>query len=172
MRRPTRAPALLAASLLLASGCSRAPKPTAVVPADTSRTRVVAPVAPPDTAKVAVRKPDGPATTPAPRPGRNAPTSFPGTTTGSSTSAPAVVPKVTAEEQDKLEKETLAAVELAQKALDAIDSTKLDPDRNRKYVIAKDFLAQAGEARTRHEFERAQGLAVKAKLLAEELVAK
>ena len=69
-------------------------------------------------------------------------------------------------------RETTAAIDGAQKALDSVDATKLDAERTRKHVIAKDFLAQANEALTRREYERAQGLAVKAKLLAEEIAAK
>ena len=144
--------------VIVAAGCSRAPKPTAVVPADTTKASVT-------------RKPIGSGAAPT-KTTRNG-ASFPGTSTGSSTStstsAPAVVPQVNAAEQEKLERETGVAVEQAQKALDAVDATKLDAERNRKYVIAKDFLVQATEARTRREYERAQGLAVKAKLLAEEI---
>ena len=142
--------------VIVAAGCSRAPKPTAVVPADTTKASVT-------------RKPIGSGAAPT-KTTRNG-ASFPGTSTGSSTStsALAVVPQVNAAEQEKLERETGVAVEQAQKALDAVDATKLDAERNRKYVIAKDFLAQATEARTRREYERAQGLAVKAKLLAEEI---
>ncbi len=163
----TRVVATLALLLFIA-GCSRAPKPGAAVPADAAKATSAAG----DTARAtAPKKPNGSAAATAPKTTRNGAT-FPGTTTGSSTSAPAVVPQVTVAEQEKLEKETGAAVEQAQKALDAVDATKLDVERHRKYVIAKDFLAQAGEARTRHEYERAQGLAVKAKLLAEEIAAK
>lgn len=134
---------MLMAGLVIAAGCSRAPKPRAEPPADTTRTT-----------------------------GKSAPPKRPagtGVVTGSSTSTTAVVPKLSVEERERLERATGVALEAAQKAVDAVDAKKLDVEQHRKYLIAKDFLAQATEARTRREYERAQGLALKARLLAEEL---
>ncbi len=141
----------LALCLVLAAGCGRSPKPRADVPTDTTRAG----------RSGAVKRP------PANRPGPGA--VAPGVVTGSSTSSPAVVPQLAPEEQERLERAARTAMETAQKALDAVDPAKLDVERNRKYLIARDFLAQAAEARTRREYERAQGLAQKARLLAEEI---
>lgn len=154
----------LVALVVVAAGCSRAPKPK-VVPADSAR----ASSASSDSSRAAPAKKGGGTTTRGTT--RNGAT-FPGTSAGSSTSSPAVVPQISAAEQERLARETTAAIEGAQKALDSVDATRLDAERTRKHVIAKDFLAQASEARTRREYERAQGLAVKAKLLAEEIAAK
>jgi len=154
---------LLLSLVVVAAGCSRAPKPQ-VAPTGTTKTTS----APADSAKAAATKKAGGGAAAATKTTRND-ASFPGTSAGSSTSSPAVVPQVSASEQERLARETTAAIEAAQKALDSVDATKLDAERTRKHVIAKDFLAQANEARARHEYERAQGLAVKAKLLAEEL---
>lgn len=141
--------------LLLLAGCSHGPKPRADVPADTTR---------------AVGR-EGTARRPGAAGTRNG-TSVSGAKAGSSTTSPAVVPQLSAAEQERLERETRAAMDLAQKALDAIDVAKLDVERNRKFLIATDFLAQAGEARTRKEYEKAQGLALKARLLAEGIAAR
>ena len=152
---------------LVAAGCSRAPKPKVVPPpADTTKTTA----APADTVSVAPVKKGSSSTAPKATTRNGA--SFPGASAGSSTSAPAVVPQISAAEQERLARETTTAIEGAQKVLDSVDATKLDAERTRKHVIAKDFLAQANEALTRREYERAQGLAVKAKLLAEEIAAK
>jgi hypothetical protein len=140
---------LLMAGLVIAAGCSRAPKPRAEPPADTTRT----------TEKSA--PPKRPAGTGSAQAGT-------GVVAGSSTSTTAVVPKLSVEERERLESVTGVALEAAQKAVDAVDAKKLDVEQHRKYLIAKDFLAQATEARTRREYERAQGLALKARLLAEE----
>lgn len=169
-RRPllARSSGLLATLVLvaIASGCSHAPKPKAGIPADSSRA-----------GKTSSSGKHAPAT--AARPGAGAATNgthngatVSGATTGSSSTTSGVVPQVSAAEQERLERETKSAMEEAQKALDAIDSAKLDVESNRKYVIAKDFLVQAGEARTRREWERAQGLAQKARLLAAEIAAR
>jgi len=160
-RRAGRIAVLLVLALAVAAaGCSRAPKPK-VVPADSTKAAA-------DSTKAAATKKSSPSAAAAKSTTRNG-ASFPGTSAGSSTSAPAVVPQVSAAEQERLGRETTAAIEGAQKALDSVDATKLDAERTRKHVIAKDFLAQANEALTRREYERAQGLAVKAKLLAEEI---
>jgi hypothetical protein len=164
----------LAACLVLAAGCARAPKPRAEVPADTTRSAIRAT---PDTTRTVTRPntgtrraPPPPAPAPAPEPKPADPGA--GVSSGSSTSQPVVVPQLPAAEQERLERETKSAMEAAQKALDGIDVAKLDVERNRKYVIAKDFITQATEARTRREFERAQSLAQKARLLAEEIAAR
>jgi len=60
-----------------------------------------------------------------------------------------VVPQISAAEQERLAKETTTAIDGAQKVLDSVDAAKLDAERTRKHVIAKDFLAQANEALTR-----------------------
>jgi len=146
----------LTLAVVVAAGCSKSPKPDASIPAASDSAKAAAAAAKKTTNGTAAR------------PGKNG-ASFPGTSTGSSTSAPAIVPQVAPAEQDKMVKETTAAIEGAQKALDQLDVARLDPERARKHVIAKDFLAQANEALTRREYERAQGLAVKAKLLAEEI---
>ena len=160
-RRAGRIAALLVLALAVAAaGCSRAPKPK-VVPAEST-------MAAADSTKAAPAKKSSPSASAATKTTRNG-ASFPGTSAGSSTSAPAVVPQVSAADQERLARETTTAIEGAQKALDSVDATKLDAERTRKHVIAKDFLAQANEALTRREYERAQGLAVKAKLLAEEI---
>lgn len=143
--------------LALAAGCARAPRPRADVPTDTTRTGTRS------GAGTATKRSAGAGN------GGAAQAGVPGVSSGSSTSQPVVVPQLSAAEQARLERETVASMESAQKALDGIDVAKLDAEMNRKYVIAKDFLTQAGEARTRREFERAQGLAQKARLLAEEL---
>jgi predicted amino acid dehydrogenase len=169
-RREARIAVLLIVSLALVAGCSRAPKPK-VVPADATKAATDSTKAAADSTKAAVTKKAGASTAAAKATTRNG-ASFPGTSAGSSTSAPAVVPQVSAAEQERLGRETTTAIEGAQKALDSVDATKLDAERARKHVIAKDFLAQANEALTRREYERAQGLAVKAKLLAEEIAAK
>lgn len=162
----------LALALLLgiaAAGCSKSPKPKVEVPtaaADTlarpaEKDSNLASPAPAPPAPRKASKPAAPPPAPVPDVG--------GVQTGSSTSSPAVVPQLSVAEQERLEKEVKAAIEEAQKEIGAIDSTKLDAERSRKYLIAKDFLVQAGSARTRKEYERAQALAIKAKLLAEEI---
>ena len=156
----------LLAGLALAAGCSRAPKPRAEVPADSSHA---------GRGSTAARRPTVPATKPAPgtaQAGTRDGVPVAGATGGSSTAPSSVVPELSTAEQERLERETKAAMEPARKALDAVDATKLDAERNRKYLIAKDFLVQAHEALARREYERAQGLAVKAKLLAEEIAAR
>lgn len=159
----------LVACIALAGGCSRSPRPRADVLPDSAREGKSA---------TGARRAPAPATKPAAAPagtttatGTRNGASVGGATTGSSTSSPGVVPQLTAGEQERLDRETKVAMETAQKALDAVDATKLDVERNRKYLIARDFLVQAGEARTRREYERAQGLALKARLLAEEITA-
>ncbi len=165
-RREARIGAVVVLALVVvAAGCSRAPKPK-VVPADTTKTTA----APADSLKAATAKKGSSSTAPKATTRNGA--SFPGASAGSSTSAPAVVPQISAAEQERLARETTVAIEGAQKVLDSVDATKLDAERARKHVIAKDFLAQANEALARREYERAQGLAVKAKLLAEEIAAK
>jgi hypothetical protein len=168
-----------ALGVILAAGCSRSPKPRAEVPAPVPRPGAA--VASDTTRATAGRNgaPRRGSTAPNPtRAGagattagaRNAP-SVSGARAGSSTSSPPVVPQLTAAEQERLENETRDALEQATRKLDAVEVAKLDADQNRKYLIARDFLTQAGEARTRKEFERAQGLALKARLLAEEIAA-
>ena len=166
--------------VLALAGCSKAPKPKVEVPAAEAGTARPAGkngnVSSSGTGATGGTATNGsgstkkPATAakPAPPPAPATP-DVGGVQTGSSTSSPAVVPQITLAEQERLERETKAAIEQAQKELDAVDAAKLDADRNRKYLIAKDFLAQAGSARIRKEYERAQALAVKAKLLAEEI---
>jgi hypothetical protein len=167
---PASPPVVLAlvACLAVAAGCSRAPKPRAEVPTDTTRTTAPRPAPAPVTPRRAAPAPP-PAPAPEPKP---APDPGAGVSSGSSTSQPVVVPQLPAAEQERLERETKSAMEAAQKALDGIDAAKLDAERNRKYVIARDFLTQAADARTRREFERAQSLAQKARLLAEEIAAR
>ena len=167
-RREARIVTVVALTLaVVAAGCSRAPKPKVVPPpADTTKTTAASA----DSANVAPVKKGSSSTAPKATTRNGA--SFPGASAGSSTSAPAVVPQISAAEQERLAKETTTAIEGAQKALDSVDAAKLDAERARKHVIAKDFLTQANEALTRREYERAQGLAVKAKLLAEEIAAK
>ena len=143
----------LAISVAFAAGCGHAPRPRPEVPIDTTRTTVKAAPA---------RRTAGT---------RNG-ASVSGAITGSSTAPSAVVPRLSVEESERLARATGAAVETAQKAIAAVDVKKLDVEQNRKFLIAKDFLAQAVEARTRREYERAQGLALKARLLAEELVSR
>ena len=170
----------VAATAVALAGCSKAPKPKVEVPAAEAGTARPAGkngnVSSSGTGATGGTATNGsgstkkPATAakPAPPPAPATP-DVGGVQTGSSTSSPAVVPQITVAEQERLERETKAAIEQAQKELDAVDAAKLDADRNRKYLIAKDFLVQAGSARTRKEYERAQALAVKAKLLAEEI---
>ena len=180
-RRDARAGLALALSYVLAgspllAGCSKSPKPSAEVPVASADTLAhgkngTGEVGPPPRTTVPVPAP--PKRTPAPKPASDS-TAKNGTKVsdvqvGSSTSSPAVVPQLTVAEMERLEKETKAALEQAQKMFDAVDSTKLDSEKNRKYVIAKDFLAQAGAARGRKEYERAQALALKARLLTEEI---
>jgi hypothetical protein len=168
-----RAFTLVLVLALVAAGCSRKPKPSAEVPppppAETA-TRTAGRNAN-GTGGTAPTTPKRPAPAPAPAPPPAKPTApdVGDVQAGSSTSQPAVVPQLSAAEQERLERETKAAVEQAQREIGAVDSTKLDVERNRKYLIAKDFLAQAVSARGRKEYERAQQLAVKAKLLAEEI---
>ena len=153
--------------LALVAGCAHAPRPRAEVPTDTTRTagrtatttKRAAPAVTKETRETKEPKEKEAAV----------PAIVPGVSSGSSTSQPVVVPQLPAAEQERLERETKLAMETAQKALDGIDVAKLDAEKNRKFVIAKDFLVQAAEARTNKEFERAQGLAQKARLLAEEL---
>jgi HAMP domain-containing protein len=159
----TRTVFALVAGLAVLAGCSRAPKPRAEVPTDTTRTTANRP-----NTGTARRPAPAPPPAPAPEP-KPVPDPAAGVSSGSSTSQPAVVPQLPAAEQERLERETKSAMEAAQKALDGIEVAKLDAERNRKYVIARDFLTQAGDARTRREFERAQSLAQKARLLAEEI---
>jgi predicted lipid-binding transport protein (Tim44 family) len=160
---------------ILASGCARRPKPRAEVPVAEAGTR-------PPSETSTTRHAPAPAPTPAPAPApppkpaseppakNGAPVSD--VKAGSSTTMPAVVPQLSAADQERLERETKAALEQAQKAFGVVDSTKLDVEQGRKYLIAKDFLAQAGAARGRKEYERAQALALKARLLAEEIAPK
>jgi len=168
-----RAAATLVLSLaLVAAGCSRKPKPSAEVPppppAETATRTAGRNANGAGTAPATPKRP-APAPAPSPPPAKPAAPDVGDVQAGSSTSQPAVVPQLTAAEQERLEKETKAAVEQAQREIGAVDSTRLDAERNRKYLIAKDFLAQAVTARGRKEYERAQQLAVKAKLLAEEI---
>jgi hypothetical protein len=169
LRREARTAGLVVLALaVVAAGCSRAPKPKVEAPAaGTAKTTS----APADSARAAATKKASAGGTAAKSTVRNG-ASFPAASAGSSTSAPAVVPQVSAAEQERLARETTEAIEGAQKVLDSVDAAKLDAERTRKHVIAKDFLAQANEALGRREYERAQGLAVKAKLLAEEIAAK
>ncbi len=162
---------VLGLALGLAAGCSKAPKPRAGVPAAGPRTAgrnstgggsTATRRAPPPTAKPA----------PAPEAGTRNGASVAGAQAGSSTSKPAVVPQLSAAEQERLERETKAAVEQAQRELDGVEVARLNVEWHRKYLIAKDFLVQAGAARTRKEYERAQGLALKARLLAEEIASR
>ena len=167
-RRDARTALAIVLGLLLATGCSKAPKPRADVPTPPARTAGRNASGSSGTSRRAAP----PAAKPAPEAGTRNGASVAGAQTGSSTSKPAVVPQLSAAEQERLERETIAAVEQAQRGLDAVDGAKLDPETHRKYLIAKDFLAQAGAARTRKEYERAQGLALKARLLAEEIASR
>jgi len=158
--------------LVLAAGCSRAPKPRAAIlpPADSTRTAApVAPAPPPPAPAPAKRPVAAPATPKKEAATAPATPTVSGAKAGSSTTTPPVVPQLPAAEQERLEIESKEAFEHAQRVIEAIEIAKLDAEKHRKYLIAKDFLTQAGEARTRKEYERAQGLALKARLLAEEL---
>lgn len=160
---------LAALLLVLAAGCSRAPKPRAAIPAaDTTRAAGRNAPAPPARRAAATTPPRKEASPPAATRNGSTPT-VSGAKAGSSTSTPPVVPQLTAAEQERLERESKEAFEHAQRVIEAIEVAKLDAEKHRKFLIAKDFLTQAGEARTRKEFERAQGLALKARLLAEEI---
>ncbi|MEO6463315.1 MAG: hypothetical protein ABIP29_09590 [Candidatus Eisenbacteria bacterium] len=182
-REDARTALVLMLGLLLAAGCSKAPKPRADVPAAGTRTAgrngngtgtgagtgaATSRRAPASAARPAPEA----AARPAPEAGTRPADSVAGAQAGSSTSKPAVVPQLSTAEQERLERETIAAVEQAQRGLDAVEVAKLDPETHRKYLIAKDFLAQAGTARGRKEYERAQGLALKARLLAEEIASR
>ena len=170
-RREARIARVLVIVLVLTAGCSRAPKPRAAIPApDTTRAAGRNAPAPAPTPKrtVATTTPRKEASPPASTRNGSAP-SVSGAKAGSSTSTPPVVPQLTAAEQERLEHESKEAFESAQRVIEAIETTKLDTEKQRKFLIAKDFLTQAGEARMRKEFERAQGLALKARLLAEEI---
>ena len=161
---------LLCLAVAAAAGCSRAPRPRADVPAPTgTATRNGNGAA---TARRVPASAPKPAPAPAPEGGTRNGGSVAGAQAGSSTTQPSVVPQLSPAEVERLEKETRAAVEQAQKSLDAVDAAKLDVERNRKYLIARDFLDQAAAARAKKEYERAQSLAQKARLLAEEIAAR
>ena len=170
---------LILGAVILAPGCAKRPKPRAEVPVAEAGTRPAgngsATATPPGDPVKRAPTP-APAPAPAPKPAGEPPprngASVSDVQAGSSTTTPAVVPQLSAAELERLETETKAALEQAQKAFGVVDSTKLDVDQGRKYLIAKDFLAQAGAARGRREYERAQALALKARLLAEEIAPK
>ena len=168
MNHPRTALAL-GLGLLLVAGCSKAPKPRADIPTAAPRATARTPNGSAGSGGATSRRAAPPAAKPAPEAGARNGGSVAGAQAGSSTSTPAVVPQLSPAEQERLERETIAAVEQAQRKLDAVAVAKLDPETQRKYLIAKDFLAQARDARTRKEYERAQGLALKARLLAEEI---
>jgi hypothetical protein len=102
---------------------------------------------------------------------------------GSSSSAPAppdtsaatsgpIVPRLTPEEEARLLRDTATAIEAAATRLAAIAPDRLDADRLDKYRLATDFVKEARAARARRDYERAGALALKARLLADELAAK
>ncbi|MGH7725482.1 MAG: hypothetical protein ACREOU_08635 [Candidatus Eiseniibacteriota bacterium] len=68
-----------------------------------------------------------------------------------------------------LQRETRKAVDEARTRLSKLDEKKLDEDQRKKLKIASDFVVEAERALERKEYERAAGLATKARLLSEEL---
>ena len=150
----------LCAALLLA-GCSHAPKPAADSAASdtTAGGRSAGPVKP--------RRPAAP----------NAGAVVAGSSTSApaaldTVTAPALVPQLSSEEAKELERSSREQIETARLRLAGLDASKLDADRQRKLQIAQGFLADAVAARAQQDWMRASQLATKARVLADELVAR
>lgn len=68
-----------------------------------------------------------------------------------------------------LQRETRKAIDETRSHLAKLDESKLDEEKKKKLKIATDFLVEAERALEKKEYERAAGLATKARLLTEEL---
>ena len=180
-----RLPVSLVLVLALFAGCSHAPKPTAVEPAEAgadTTARQPSAAAPAKKTSSSKKKTATAVKPPAPKPAPTAPAPAPpepnaGVVAGSSTSAPVdtsaahkeVVPQLSADERRELEKTSREQIDAARTKLAALDAGKLDSDKQKKLLIAQGFLADAIAARGQQDWMRASQLATKAKVLADEL---
>ncbi len=197
MIRGTGVAAWAALALLGFIGCSHKPRPAAAFPEAQAATRVPDSTftdsgeekAQPDSAAGSSTAPAGrrPSRAGSAEPGNGVQTgasssAAPAQGPAASASAPAAGARDTLRAADAplapllpesaeltLQRDTRKAVDEARARLAKVDEKKLDEEKRKKLKIATDFVAEAERALERKEYERAAGLASKARLLAEEL---